>query len=751
MAADKRHDQLPPELATPGKATLTDHRPPAAEGKATGKLEAAVPAATPLEELQRLLFKPVVSDKAALDALKALPDKACVDDATIVAAIKKLSAKAANRIRLEAGARWSDEIVDAILAQKSKKSGWHAELDHLAEEIATALPGDPRSKLLALVTRPMAGYKPEVGAFDHVLAVGKPFTLALIEKAIERVYQGQEKVAKHVWFRWSLSTEPGAFEQQAYWPGEETIYTSRPTFEVTAIRPGETVVEAEGIMLNENGVLAKFVAPITLSVFDQEADGDGYFEARFREHFAPALKADCFAKERTEPGAVAALFNPLQRARLEDYLDTRLVPATLFENGNIATGTQRELIASHMLTFGKILLGDEEMDGVQWAASCCGGWVQGVRVYAGINAAVGYGSDSVEQSGMPTGGKSYGSGTSDVDPNSNKMIPEVSKLEGPIRKRIRDAAKAKKAAKKVKDQKGVDAAQAVIDKANAELLELKPQRESARVAAGSGPNSSGHVNMPAQYLWDTIRPGDWLFIDNNGAAGHSVIFASWADDGPTTMTEIDVDPDPLKEGRQHAIDLEMATTRTITYRTANVYNQPVAGGRYNPTRIGFPHSSAMGVSGVYAITHASDSAEPAATVEAFLAYDRPKAMAANAAILDDTKHGLSRTAVQNKLAGAVQAVLDGITVKTRADQVGNVAGTLSDGQRAVAESVLKGTGDSDADIANLVALGQKLSVLLVIHGDSIHPNGKLETGVSTWKAPWPAWKSDPTLRVTGGE
>jgi len=124
-----------------------------------------------------------------------------------------------------------------------------------------------------------------------------------------------------------------------------------------------------------------------------------------------------------------------------------------------------------------------------------------------------------------------------------------------------------------------------------------------------------------------------------------------------------------------------------------------------------------------------------------------------AAVAANKKHftKLDPAAVKAKLTSLVQGLTAGMKDKRRgADSVGRVSGQgFSAPQQKVVDGILAGGSDVETDIANLVALGQKLSVINVISGDPTRPNGKLDQKIyngGTWTPPMPAWASDGSLK-----
>lgn len=702
-----------------------------------------------LEDFRALLDKPRLKDKEALAAWDKVEDKSAADEDLVALAIARLAPAAAHRVLKESGKGFTAAIVDAIV---KKKGAWGSELLPQVEEISTCGDSEPKARLREVI-RPGSsrgivkyGYKPRLGdslGAGRTLALGKPAEVMVKDEGWLKFHASFPGVpTPH--FRWKLTVDEAAFGPAPAATEGADASSPTATYTLQPKKAGAAQITADLTVFETSGYIGKDSHTYTLNVIDAVADPGGYFEGRFQETFAEIMNAGPFKDLKDKKDGIAGLFSKEQQELLLGYMDTKIVPPGLFTNeaNNKANGPQRVLIASNMLTHGKIKLGDQEMDGQKWCASCCGGWVNGVWAYAGTNAAIGYGSLSSEQSISPTGEKSYGSGKQASVKGGNvtsEGVRAVLSKEAGLKGAVEKAKSKVQDAKKKKDPDAEATAQSELAAAEADLASkmpaLKDEEAKKKVEVGASTTGTGHTPMQFDFLMTELRTGDWIYLDNGGAAGHSVLFVDWAGD-----EESGSDTAP-----------EIGQTRTVRWRKAHCYNQrkPELGGTYDTFRIGFPYSDACNVNAVYAITHAREDAQVASTPEQFLAYDVDAAVASNRKILENAKSSLDAAAVKRKLLGVVQGVVAGMKDKKRkADTVGKVAGGFSAPQQKVVDGILGGSDDNERDIANLVALGQKLSVIDITHGDPTHPNGKLDQKMSagSWSPPWPAWSGDASLK-----
>lgn len=711
---------------------------------------AAEQTGTPLERFRSILGGPKLKDKEALAVWATVEDKSAAAEATVALAIEKLAPAAGHRVLKESGHDLSAVIVDAIV---HKKGSWDQELRPQVEEIATCADSDPKARLRAVV-KPESwrglvkyNYKPKLSdtlAAGTTTALGKPTVVTVTDERWLKLHADLPGIAAPQ-LRWRIVLDEAVFGPAPAAPDGAPASAATVSYTLKPVKSGATQITVELTAFESNGYLGKDTHSYTINVIDAAADPESYFEARFQETFAEIIQATPFQEVKQKEHGIANLFSEGQRALLTSYMETKVVPPGLFTNeaANKSSGPQRVLLASNMLSYGKVKMGDKVLEGQKWCASCCGGWVNGVFAYAGTNAAKGYGSLSSEQSISPTGEKSYGAGTQDAVKGSNATSSEVSEVvaqEGALSGAVKSAKDRLAAAHKAGDSAAVTKASVDLAAAESEqaakLPGLKDEEARRKLAVGASPTGTGHTPMSFDFLQSEMKSGDWLFLDNGGAAGHSVLFVDWAD------------------AEQSGSDApsELGVSRPVRWRSARLYNQrqPKLGGTYDTYKLGYPYSAANHVNAVYAITHTREDSQVASTTEDFLAYDLDKAVAENDKILSAAKNNLDAAAVKAKLHGVVQGLVDGMKGKgRRADTVGRLSGDFSEPQQKIVAAILAGGTGDGADIANLVALGQKLSVIDVTSGDPTHPNGRLDqkiNGGSSWSPPWPAWSGDKSLK-----
>lgn len=633
-----------------------------------------------LEAFRELLHKPKVKDAPAMAAWDEVDDKAACDEATVALAIRQLGSANANRVRVESGKGFGGGIADAILASKG---AWKDALGSQMEAIITSTGGTPEARLRPLFDNPIKHYKPELPttlSCGTVLDVGKKVEVTLSDLGWQRFTTHYFKQAPPR-FRWKASVDETVFGQRSVTPENDTGRLVTATFDLTPTKIGKTDItvdlesydDAKARGRAQVGVFGRTSRRYQVEVLDATKDPDAYFEARFKARFADIVdNASVFEKERKTKGALAKLFSPVQRKQLIDFCDTLIVPKGLFmgTSSNPASGPQRMLISAHILTYGKLDLSGQGEDPQKWRAMSCNGFASGVQVYAGINPGYGRftGASTSEKAIAPTGEKSFGSGAPSVDPESNN------------------------------DPKN-------------------PKEKGRRV---------NKKMMTFKKLVHTLRPGDWLYLDNGNPQGHSVIFVDWIGGKPEAKGD---------EG----------SARCRTFDQMSVSE----GGAQHEFRLGYP--SEGGVVGVYAITHARD-AQPAATEAELLSFDLGRALKANRHSLS----GLDTAAVRKKLHGLVSGRVAGIASVIRGgDMSRSVRGVgFTDAQKKLVDGILIGGSDDEVEIARLVALGQKLAVLQAQDGDPT-PDGLLTTNLRGpkagkshlyWEAPFPGWRRISSLK-----
>lgn len=334
-----------------------------------------------------------------------------------------------------------------------------------------------------------------------------------------------------------------------------------------------------------------------------------------------------------------------QRARLVEFMATHVIPEGLF----IASGADgcglsqphRILIAGHVLEKGvKADPGDSKDKRVH--AANCGHWVEYVWIYAGVQSAK---KDSNAGEGTtwgvrgPTGTVSFGGGGDD---------------------RMQASGASAFAS---------DAAAGRTCEAN-----------TLRKAPIGWPDDGA--------MWKALTDivaGDWLYIDNGGAAMHSVLFVEWQS-GPT------------RSGTQAE-----GVARILHQGT------PAAGGTESTTKLGYPNRT--GVNPVTMIARPAKDAGPPRDEAALLHYTRSTAIKATEAHV--ANYGLDLDKLHAALAVSVD---DGLTRLA----------TLEPTQRKLCESI-RADASAEVSIENvvrLVALAQRVHPIYVQMG-----NGRSIDGV----------------------
>lgn len=349
------------------------------------------------------------------------------------------------------------------------------------------------------------------------------------------------------------------------------------------------------------------------------------------------------------PEDLRFLFSDEQRAQLRHYIATRLIPEGLFTSPQAtgkATAQQRMFIASRILTdgvFPRMSKQGKPQDPDKLKATCCGTWVNAVLIYAGANPANAYAASSPDFITSLTGQITFGGGDMQ-SPYSIHHMPG-----------------------------------------------LKPGETQQEQSKKYGASMSTARLIGLEEPWDKIAPGDWLYIDNGGNAGHSILFLRWLDDKVKSVAPGAADPVTGKVN---------GGSETVRYRTCEMYNQPTpeGGGTEGKSRLGFPYSKELHVSPVTNIQRMATDQHLPRTRDELLAFDRGEAVASNEAVL--AKFKLSADRVTSHLAHGARALLE-------SDKLAR----LEPSQRALIEKILdEASGASGADgVSTLVALTQKLS------------------------------------------
>jgi hypothetical protein len=608
----------------------------------------------------------------------------------------------------------SAAILAEVGADTKQQAAWHAALLKAGriEEFAAAANGAPGADAIVASAKAKAYDESPETMSDRphgggVVVMGKPYVFSVTDEHATNGKKTWKRPAKGPWFSWTLEpTDKSMFEPIA------PIADDGPTMSVplTATKQGDTKVTATAQVKYADGYGPKKSRSYDLHLFTVDIEGaapedqDRYFTAKFEDEFRPILHPLFLDKELAKAGkTLSTLFTPTQREKILSYIDTRVVPPGLFTlEQNIASGPQRVLMAAHMLTYGVIEddpLDPDKKENTKWHARFCGHWANGAQSYAGINFSAGgtaanYGLNSRLSVETPTGETSFGTATFD---SAAEYTPTQI-----------DGGKAKQ----------VDAGTSITK---------------------DNPNQNLEASEFVDLSDTRIQPGDWVYIDNGGAAGHSVIFVHWVNNTIHEETEpATAAADAMghlgqrgwSAGRIGGVAAEAAAagrSKTIKWREAFVYNQPSpeSGGKPATIKLGFPHSSHFKVSGVYAITKAPntqpahDAGELVGLTDAALA----KAAHKNQQLIEQKPLNTKKLgdALKTAVAGKLSAVKNLVEPQ------------LKLANEIIGAEILDEVAEDDAmQITKLVALYQKLAVLDKLTGAAQDPDGLVES-TSFWK------------------
>ena len=270
------------------------------------------------------------------------------------------------------------------------------------------------------------------------------------------------------------------------------------------------------------------------------------FARAFNSHFRdilPALRQADPSPSGTEDRATTftdeelrVMFSPGQRAKLTQYFGDHVIPDHLFDGDDHGgcNAHQRIVISGHILAHGEYAPGGYSQ---RLHARMCGHWAQLVYHYAGVSQSAGAGEGGQFDH---SGNLVLGTGDTTTRQGARRDIPEEQR-EG-HRQFVRDAA----------------------------------------------------VQLDQ---FDTIRPGDWLYIHtavDTAGGDHSVVFSHW------------LDPRVMESNRVH-------------YRRAITFDQtrPELGGRQHERYLGVDNTTVNGhpVYRITSITHAGADARPPETTD----------------------------------------------------------------------------------------------------------------------------------------
>jgi hypothetical protein len=317
--------------------------------------------------------------------------------------------------------------------------------------------------------------------------------------------------------------------------------------------------------------------------------------ANVMDEFLKAMPPPFVASKALEGSTLRVLFSSAQRAKLQAFFETRIIPEGLF-TGADATGSvthqQRILLAAHILATGHNEEG-REGDSVDAPgkprARNCGHWAGWVWHYAGVSPA-GHTPSSNQGNILnvvgPTGAASFGTGERE------------------------------------------------------EVHASKDRHSDGRLKPLGYPDEAAMMKV-----FESLQVGDWIWIDNRGSAGHSEIFAGWVDpEGPVQVGE-DKGPGNEKETKeQKKARLEENKARKergeeeipaplksqapgtqrgdkVVWKRAKVYHQGrnehtqegrgggPGGGGHKQENLGFPYSETAADDKVCPVTHYSRPAD----------------------------------------------------------------------------------------------------------------------------------------------
>ncbi len=603
-----------------------------------------------------------VGDAKCQAAWGDVADKTAVPVTTVVQAILKLGAALGHTVLDESGKGFTVDIVNAI---KTRDKAWRDVLvaDHL-EAISSCADDAPLAGLRPIVkasgrdstvNRSLANLKPKLSeklASGDGLLAQQPNTITLEETGFA-AYRKASFNLGDPGFSWEVSFRgPDGIR----WPiqPEGAADQAKASFVVQPSAVGKASIDARVSIFSTSkmyagveGYLGQAKQAYDVTVLDPK-DTVGFFEARFNSAFADIVDSDAFKDPKyRNRGAIAELFNADQQRDLLDYIASKRIPTGLFTDhaDNKTNASQRILISGSVLMNGKLHTPEQkEVDGRTWIAGSCGGWAQGVLAYAAVSGKRGYGSNNGERALTPTGRTAYGTGKDAVRNAGKSTNPE---------------------------------------------------------ADGRTKSGPGKKCLRLSAYEDTLKPGDWLFLDNGIPQGHSVIFVRWLDGKK---------PD-------------------ATSRRAQCFQQARYGVAATSAEFTFGWPSGEGVDGVTDITHPEEDAQIAATIEGMLAFDEGNAVQKNKPILDKQP---DLFAFKTHLHGRVAQEVAKIGGKYRqADSLKNpVKASFSKPQALAVQSFMalaasdRGPSGNESDIAKLVALGQLMNIIFDNAGNE-HPDGCL--------------------------
>jgi hypothetical protein len=198
-------------------------------------------------------------------------------------------------------------------------------------------------------------------------------------------------------------------------------------------------------------------------------------------------------------------------------------------------------------------------------------------------------------------------------------------------------------------------------------------------------------------IFGKLVPGDWIEVDHGKADGHSLVFASWASDGAPSEK---IDP---------------TTGKPVRFKVANCYSQlnnkdATTGGDPHHWTIGYPQSTALGVTAVCAILRPTADSGPPTTAEQLLPFDHAAADAANRKLLATMKKIASLDVDLDKLAAGLAAKAAGLLAAPAMK-------TLAPPQKGLCEAILGGKEPATISaISTLAALCQRLALAKKITG-----------------------------------
>ncbi|MBK9447946.1 MAG: hypothetical protein IPN95_00735 [Bacteroidetes bacterium] len=256
------------------------------------------------------------------------------------------------------------------------------------------------------------------------------------------------------------------------------------------------------------------------------------------------------------PEQCESLFTKGQRDKLIPFFQTNVIPERLFngdERGK-TTAAQRILLSAEILANGIYAPGSFEQ---RVHAKNCGHWAQTVQNYAGVTANSGANADSLNGNFDLHGNVILGAemakpqGFDEKRVSIENLPEEESATIGPIYEGTAHGEEAAKRANRRAELEQQDANNPDGEKSKKPLTPFRCE----------------HLSMD---LFDTVKPGDWLYIYNaNGSGNHSVIFSRWAsgdlvvDGGIQYRKAVTFDQNkPVAGGEEHNLNLGQQFHRT---------------------------------------------------------------------------------------------------------------------------------------------------------------------------------------------